>query len=38
MPAIDGDRLLKDLYAVREIGKFKTRLRRVKIAGASQGV
>ena len=28
MPAIDGDRLLKDLYAVREIGKFKTGVHR----------
>ena len=28
MPAIDGDRLLRDLYAVREIGKFKTGVHR----------
>ena len=28
MPAIDGDRLLKDLYAVREIGKYKTGVHR----------
>jgi N-carbamoyl-L-amino-acid hydrolase len=28
MPAIDGDRLLKDLYAAREIGKYKTGVHR----------
>jgi N-carbamoyl-L-amino-acid hydrolase len=28
MPAIDGDRLLRDLYAVREIGKYKTGVHR----------
>ncbi len=28
MPAIDGTRLLRDLYAVREIGKFKTGVHR----------
>src|ERR1700728_3486894 len=28
MPAIDGTRLLKDLYAVREIGKYKTGVHR----------
>jgi beta-ureidopropionase / N-carbamoyl-L-amino-acid hydrolase len=28
MPTIDGDRLLKDLYAVREIGKYKTGVHR----------
>jgi N-carbamoyl-L-amino-acid hydrolase len=28
MPTIDGDRLLRDLYAVREIGKFKTGVHR----------
>lgn len=28
MPAIDGTRLLRDLYAVREIGKYKTGVHR----------
>jgi N-carbamoyl-L-amino-acid hydrolase len=28
MPAIDGNRLLKDLYAAREIGKYKTGVHR----------
>jgi beta-ureidopropionase / N-carbamoyl-L-amino-acid hydrolase len=28
MPAIDGDRLLRDLYAAREIGKYKTGVHR----------
>ena len=28
MPAIDGNRLLRDLYAVREIGKYKTGVHR----------
>ena len=28
MPAIDGDRLLRDLYAVREIGKYRTGVHR----------
>ncbi len=28
MPAIDGSRLLRDLYALREIGKFKTGVHR----------
>ncbi|HVY14980.1 MAG TPA: hydantoinase/carbamoylase family amidase [Rhodopila sp.] len=28
MPTIDADRLLKDLYAVREIGKYKTGVHR----------
>jgi N-carbamoyl-L-amino-acid hydrolase len=28
MPAIDGDRLLRDLYAAREIGKFRTGVHR----------
>jgi len=28
MPAIDGQRLLRDLYAVREIGKYKTGVHR----------
>lgn len=28
MPAIDGDRLLRDLYSVREIGKYKTGVHR----------
>ncbi|HEY0185508.1 MAG TPA: Zn-dependent hydrolase [Rhodopila sp.] len=28
MPAIDGDRLLRDLYAVREIGKYKSGVHR----------
>lgn len=28
MPAIDGTRLLRDLYAAREIGKYKTGVHR----------
>ena len=28
MPAIDGDRLLRDLYTVREIGKYRTGVHR----------
>jgi N-carbamoyl-L-amino-acid hydrolase len=28
MPAIDGDRLLRDLYAAREIGRYKTGVHR----------
>jgi N-carbamoyl-L-amino-acid hydrolase len=28
MPAIDGDRLLRDLYAAREIGKYRTGVHR----------
>jgi beta-ureidopropionase / N-carbamoyl-L-amino-acid hydrolase len=28
MPSIDGTRLLRDLYAVREIGKYKTGVHR----------
>ena len=28
MPVIDGDRLLRDLYAAREIGKYKTGVHR----------
>jgi N-carbamoyl-L-amino-acid hydrolase len=28
MPAIDGDRLLRDLYAARQIGKYKTGVHR----------
>jgi beta-ureidopropionase / N-carbamoyl-L-amino-acid hydrolase len=28
MPAIDGDRLLRDLYALREIGKYRTGVHR----------
>ena len=28
MPTIDGDRLLRDLYAAREIGRYKTGVHR----------